>query len=302
MYRFLTAIIFTISQLQAASIVVIQGDHSPFGRKYFAGFSSLVREKILAYQYDGTKERALIQTIRQNHPDIVITIGDVPIERLAMSLPSTPFIVGDYYSDRLKNLPNTILLESRQPVEIAFQLGIQLVGGKKRFGTIYDPKYSLEAFQSLAKVANREKVRVSAIKVDQKSEVSSYMNAFKGKIDVFFIIRDATTNSETATNAIYAFTQENNIPVISLDPTHMSRGTLLTVSIDPIELGEQAWNVSKIILKERKIPILPQNIYGRELTLSLSVKKAEQFGVTPDRFHFFVKNTVSRGYGLRVVE
>ena len=297
----LSCLLLFISSSMASSIVVIQGDHSAFGRKYFAGFSSLVREKIVAFQYEKKKERALIREIRSRRPDLIVTIGKVPVERLVTYLPSTPFIVGDYYSSRLSKKPNVVLMENSLPVEAAFDLGQKILGNKKKIGTIYDPKYSESAFQSLAKHATSKKVDVAAIKVDTPEDAASFINAFQGKVDMFLAIRDATTSTQTASDAMFSFASKNNICVISLDPNHRSKGALLTLSIDPIELGEQAWNVAKIILVDKKIPQLPEKIHTSELTMSLSMGVASKAGISNENIMNFLGAATQAGYNVRLV-
>lgn len=299
-FGFFFCVAFTCSSF-AATIVVIQGNQTAFGRKYFSGFSSLVRERILAFQYEGPKEKLLINKIREIRPDLVVTIGQVPVERLVGYLPSTPMIVGDYTSTLLEQKANVVLMENQLPAEVAFDLGLQLLMGKKKLGTLYDPKYSQSVFQSFSTYASQKGVDVSAIKVDGPTEVPGVMAAFDGKIEAFLMIKDATTSSDEATSAIFHYMNQKNIPVISLDPNTETLGALLTVSVDPIDLGEQAWNVAKIILVDKKIPLMPTKTFVAELTVSLSFQAAEKAGLSKEHIYDFLKKSAAQGYKITAI-
>ncbi len=288
------------SHLWSASIVVVQGAHSDFGRKYFAGFSSLVREHIMAFQYEGEKELALIRKIREIHPDLVFVIGDVPIDRLSQSLPATPFILGDYYGSSLANKANVILMEANQPIEPTLDLGLKLLGTKKKIGTIYDPKHSQNVFDQLSNYAKTKGTSFSAIKVDRPQDVASFINAFEGKIEVFLAIRDNTLSHPISTQAIEQFGLRTKTPILSLEPSLNGAGAVMTVSIDPIELGAQAFNIAKIILVEKKIPLMNAGHEPSVINVAVSIEKALQHGLSLERVINFLRICAQEGYQVSV--
>jgi ABC-type uncharacterized transport system substrate-binding protein len=284
----------------ASTIVVIQGNTSPFGRKYFSGFSSLATDRVSAFLYDGKKEKPLLAQVQKLAPDLVVTIGEVPLSQLVMLLPATPFIVGDYYPSNLAKRANIVMMESELPVGSGLALFQALFPNRKTIGTIYDPKYSQGAVDSLVAYAGKLGLKVASIKVDSPNDVASYIQAFAGKVDLLYCMRDATTSNEGATKQIFAFSEQNNIPVISLDPDHIARGALMTVAVDPLELGEQAWGVARVILKEGKIPQLPVSVDPHEMTASISMKGLARFGVGADALFGFLQKGVKDGYSVRI--
>ena len=295
-------IAFFCKHVFASSIIVVQGNSSPFGQKYFAGFSSsAISERVSAFRYDGKKDKVLLSQVQKMAPDLILTIGEVPIGSLTALLPSTPFIVGDYYSTVVAKKANVVMMESALPVGVGVNLIHQLLPSRTTIGTIFNPKYSQTAVDSLVSASsNIPGLKVASIKIDSPKDLTSYLPAFSGKVDIFYFIRDITMSNETVVKEIYKFVEQNNIPVISQDPTHIEEGALLTISVDPIELGEQAWNVAKVILKEGKIPQMPVEIAPSELSVSLSLKAATRFGVEAETLSQFLQKTVKDNYSVRI--
>jgi hypothetical protein len=65
-------------------------------------------------------------------------------------------------------------------------------------------------------------------------------------------------------------------------------------------LGEQAWGVARVILKEGKIPQLPVSVDPHEMTASISMKGLARFGVGADALFGFLQKGVKDGYSVRI--
>src|SRR6266581_2414533 len=93
----LVGIFLTSTVVEAATVIVIQGNNSQFGRRFFCGFSSSATERISAFQYESKKEDALVARVKRIAPDLVFTLGEVPLPKLIPLIPNTPFLVGEYH-------------------------------------------------------------------------------------------------------------------------------------------------------------------------------------------------------------
>jgi ABC-type uncharacterized transport system substrate-binding protein len=297
----LSSFIVGMSAAIASSVVVLQGNASPFGRRYFAGFSSSVTERVTAFQYDANKEKQILAQVRKLTPDLILTIGEIPVAQLVALFPSTPIIVADYFASNVAKRANVIMMENELPVGYGLNMVASLFPARKTIGTLYNPKHSQNVLDALNAAAQKLGATVVPLKVETPGDVASFMPAFGGgKIDLFCFIRDATTTNESSVRQIYSFANKNNIPVLSLDPSHTEQGALLTISLDPIELGEQAWNVAKIILKEGKIPLMPVGTAAGELNVSMSFKSATKYGITADVLYTFLQKNLKEGFTIRM--
>lgn len=255
-----------------------------------------------AFQYNISKDRAILEQIKSLRPDLVVTIGKAPIEALVGMLPTTPFIVADYFSPALAKKANVVLMEQTPPTDAAIELLLKFLPAVKTIGIIYNPQYSQDTFNLLVQSATKKAIRIASIKASNPTDVGSYISAFIGKIDVYFSIRDITTSASNASDALFDFSKKNQIPVVSIDSNHQNRTALITLAIDPNQLGVSAWEVAKIILKDKKIPQLPTTIDPRELNLGISLSAVTMVPTGMQTLPKFLQETTDANYMVRVVK
>ncbi len=284
-----------------ATVVVIQGNNTTFGRRYFCGFTSAATERISAFQYEAKKEDALISRVKKLAPDLIFTLGEAPVEKLVALLPSTPFLVGGFHSTGLASKPNFVTLEKDLPIGAGLTLAQALFPNRKTVGTIYNPAQSADTFQTLVTLTGKMGLKIASLKVDSPSDVKAFISAFAGKVDLLYWIRDSTTATDTALDETYKFAQANNIPVISTDPSHLEKGALLSIGVDPFAMGEEAWKTAQVILKEGKIPKKPVSVGPGQMMVSLSLGTANHFGVDTDTLQKFLQTSIKENYSVKVL-
>lgn len=285
-----------------ANVLVLQGDMSDFGRKFFSGFSSATTESLKAFQYDASRDKAILDHIKTMRPDLILTIGKAPIEAMVSLLPSTPFVVADYFNPALGKKPNVVLMEQIPPTDAAVDLMLRFKPTVKNLGTIYNPQYSQDVFNLLVKSATKRGVRVASIKASNPADVAAYVSAFQGKIDAYFAIRDLSTSGAQAADAIFDFADKNQVPVVSLDPLHQNRPALVTLALDPIQLGVQAWEMAKVILREKKIPQVSGAVDPSELSLTVSMRAISFLPTGLATLPKFLQEATDQRFAVRVIQ
>jgi len=299
-FFFVLPLILVTLQASGASIVVLKSGDSPFHRKVFSGFSSAATEKVTGFRFDTNNSAALMAQVKKMAPDLILTIGSVPVRTIAEALPNTPLLVNQPMGDA-PSKPNILFLDEDQPIRYALTVTQNLFPNRKTVGTVYNPKLSQAAFDSLVKEAAKLNIRLASLKVDTASDAKTLISALSGKIDFFLWLRDTTTSDPTVIKAIEEFSAQNNVPVISSDPTHVRSGALLSVAYDPLDLGEQAWEVAKVILKDKKIPSNAGEKIEKAYTISLSLKTAAQYGIGSDALYAFFQKMLKSGSKIELL-
>ncbi len=300
LFPLFVALALTASSVSAATIVVLKAGDSAYGRRYFSGFSSLATEKVSAFRYDVGKDSALLAQIKKLAPDLIFAIGEVPLRKLADSFPATPIIASNQYGAAVAERANVVLMENDPPFKSGLSFVQSLFPTRKTVGTIYNPKLSEGQFDLLVAEAGKLGMRVASLKIDSPSDAKTLINAFVGKIDVFYLIRDITTSSAAALAAVYSFAEQNHIPVITHDPDQLVRGALMAVTGDPFKLGEQAWQTAKVILTEKKIPQMPVASDSSQEVVSISLKATARYGIGADPFYAFLTKALKDDYSVQV--
>ena len=284
----------------SASIVAIRAGDSPFINKYFSGFSASATDPVSAFQYDSKREKALFSKVKKLAPDLLFTIGAVPIKALADALPSTPIVVGANSSLDVKKRTNVVVLHDDYVAPRVLSLAQSLFPKRKTIGTIFNPSYSQSSFDAFVKEAAKLKVRVASLKVESPEDVEGFINAFSGKVDLIYWIRDTTTADPKALDALYNFANQNAVPVVSMDPGHLKRGAVMSIAIDAFQLGERAWEITKKIIEEGKFPKGPVRLEADQLLASFSLRAVDTFDIEDALLHTFLQTTVDRGYGIKI--
>jgi ABC-type uncharacterized transport system substrate-binding protein len=303
--RFLPALLISVVSLLpapagAATIVVLKAGDSPFLRRYFSGFSSLATERISAFRYDGGKDQPLLAQIKKLAPDLIFAIGEVPLRKLVDSFPATPIIASNQFGSAVASKANVVLMESDPPFKSGLSFIQSLFPGRKTVGTLYNPKLSQEQFDLLVSEAGKVGMRVASLKIDSPADAKTLINSFIGKIDLFYLVRDTTTSNDATLATVLGFADQNNIPVVSPDPDHLSRGALMAVASDPFKLGEEAWHTASVILKDKKIPQMPVTADSSQEVVSISLKASARYGIGADAFYAFLTRALKENYSVQL--
>lgn len=277
-------------------ILTIRNDQSTFSKQFFAGFSSSTPEKIIAFDFVGENGKLLSKKIKEISPDLVMTIGQLPIHTAITDLPSTPFLVSNLQSTSLENRNNVIMIH--HDISMAQKLSMLkfLFPKIKTIGTMYDPVFSAKEYESFALAATRLGLTALSIKVSSEKEVASYMQGLKDKIDSFYYISDQTTSGDQASTPLYEFLNQNQIPSLSSNFEHCGKGAVLTISPDPIRLGEKTWEAAHEILQAGKVQNKNVHLSEEEYILSASLQSLEKFKVEQKLIMEFTKQAVNRGW------
>lgn len=281
-------------------ILVIQKNVSEYSQRFISGFSSKSNEKITVMKYTENKGKQLSKLIQKSSPDLVLSIGDIPIYTAIAELPSIPFIVTNFYSLDLENRSNVILVEDRRPIYEEISMLKLLFPKLKTIGTMYNPDYSQKMFAELETAAKRLDMKIAPIKVSSENDIGTYISAFKGKIDAYYFISDNTTTNPKAVDELYAYTKENQIPVLSTQYSHISEGAILSISSDPIDLGARAWERAYQTINDGKISNRKIYLSPEELNLSISMSSLKPFNIDVKTLHTLLEQATDKGFTVTI--
>ena len=304
-YIISTVFLFTLLTFSSAfaagfEILVIQNDVTEFSQRFISGFSSKSNEKITVLKFTEKQGKYLAKEIKKRSPDLVLSIGDIPIYTAIAEFPSIPFIVANQYSLDLENRSNVILIEDRLPIYEEISMLKLLFPNIQTIGTAYNPDYTEKTYQELVQAAGRLGLKVSPLKVSSENDVGAYISAFKGKIDAFYLISDNTTTNPKSVEPLFDFMRQNKIPVLSTQYNHISEGALLSISSDPIVLGTTAWDRAYQTINDGKISNRKIFLSPEQLNLSVSMSALKQFNVDEKAFQQLLVQATDKGFTITV--
>jgi ABC-type uncharacterized transport system substrate-binding protein len=167
---------------------------------------------------------------------------------------------------------------------------------------MYNPDYAEKAYKELDQAGKRLGIKVAPIKVSSENDIGTYVSAFKGKVDAFYLISDNTTTNPKAIESLFNFTKENKIPVLSTQYNHIFQGAILSISSDPIILGSRAWDRAFQTMSDGKVSNRKIYLSANELSMSISVSATEIYKIESKKLVDLTKQATEKGFSVTYVK
>ena len=109
------------------------------------------------------------------------------------------------------------------------------------------------------------------------TEVITAAQSLMGRVDAIWIPTDNTVG--TALEAVVKVCEDNGVPVFIANPSHVGRGVVAAIGIDPYFLGREAGKIAARVLRGEN----PADIPVKKCPLSdlrVDLLAAEKMGVT----------------------
>jgi len=247
-----------------------------------AGFKSVCDAELTKVVLSNQEKINPSQLIQFNKPDLILAIGmdalakikeieDIPIIYMMVLNPQT-ITFGE------KNISGiSMTLPSGKQVTTL----LEVLPAVKRIGTLYNPDRTGNFIKGAVNAANNMGISLVAEKIQSTKEVPSALKNIQKKIDAFWMIPDITVYSPETIEFLLLFLLENQKPIISFSEKYVELGAVMSISVDPFDIGNQAGEMAKAILSnEGKRDV--QRIDARKAVIVINLKIAKRMGITID--------------------
>ena len=171
---------------------------------------------------------------------------------------------------------------------------LEVLPAVKRIGTLYNPDRTGNFIKGAVNAANNMGISLVAEKIQSTKEVPSALKNIQKKIDAFWMIPDITVYSPETIEFLLLFLLENQKPIISFSEKYVELGALMSISVDPFYIGNQAGEMAKAILSnEGKRDV--QRIDARKAVIVINLKIAKRMGITIDEKVLAKAKILSKG-------
>jgi putative ABC transport system substrate-binding protein len=188
-------------------------------------------------------EADLTRIIREEHPKLIIAVGDGAVE-LAANQRSTPVLY--MMALRPKQRPNLSGVGMlHDPVKY---LAVFNSMGSKRVGIVYDPSRSGNYLKRAQSAARRIGIDLVAREVRAPKETPAMLDSLRGKVDAVWMLPDITAVSPASTEAYFLFSQGQSVPVVTFAEVYLTMGGAIALGIDRYDIGRQLGEMSQSVL------------------------------------------------------
>lgn len=219
----------------------------------------------------------VLKAVRKARPDLVLAVGRdaLLIARRIKTIPVVYCMVLNPLS-LLAAETNVSGVSMNLAPEKQLRELLKTLPGPHDIALLYDPKETGTFVQELREAAAKTGVRLTARAVHQSREVPRLLDNMKNKADLFWMLPDITVITPETVEAILLFSLENNIPILTFSEKYLERGAMLSIGIDPFDIGRQAGEMAQIIFSGSK---QVQHIEARKALVTVNEKIAGKLGV-----------------------
>ena len=228
------------------------------------------------------KEKDVLKTINEIRPDMVLAVGRdaLLITRQIKTIPVVYCMVLNPLSilDGKKNISGVSmnLPPEKQLVEL-----LKVLPALHSIGLLYDPVQTGDFIQGLKSATSRTNVNLTATAVHRSGDVPGLLNTIKGKAGVFWMLPDITVLTPETFKSIQLFSLENKMPILTFSEKYLELGAMLSIGIDPYDVGVQAGEMTQNVFSGRNIR-QDQHVDARKALLSVNLEIAGKLGIVID--------------------
>ena len=248
-----------------------------------AGFKSVCDAEITKVVLSNRERIDPSRLVQSNQPDLILAIGmdaltkikdidDIPIIYMMVLNPQT-ITFGE------KNISGISMTLSPEKQVTTL---VEVLPGVKKIGTLYNPERNGNFIKEAVNAAHNMGISLVTEKLQSTKEVPSALKNIRSQIDAFWMIPDITVYSPETIEFLLLFLLENQKPIISFSEKYVEMGALLSISIDPFDIGNQAGEMAKTILFNNIGKRLAQRVDARKAVIVINLKIAKKMGIAID--------------------
>lgn len=175
--------------------------------------------------------------------NLVKTVRDVPV--IYAMVPHSPAL-----GPELKGLSGVSMYI---PPDRYIGSMLDVFQGAKRIGVIYDPRNSEAFIKEALQAAQARGVELLLRKAWRPADIPFLIDSMKGRIDVFWMLPDATVVNPETVKYLLLFSFLNKVPVFTFSKKYVEIGSAAGLCTLPFEIGMQAGEIARKVVAE-KIP------------------------------------------------
>lgn len=247
------------------------------------GFEHVYGSEVKRLFVSELKEKDVLKTIQEIRPDMVLAVGRDALlsARRITTIPVVYLMVLNPHSI-LAGEKNIIGISMNPPPEKQLSELLAVLPAANNIGLLYDPDQTGVFVQGARDAAEKMNVNLMATAVRRSRDVPLLLNNMKGKVSVFWMLPDITVITPETVESILLFSLENNVPILTFSEKYLEFGAMLSIGIDPFDIGCQAGEMAQKIFSGSGV-VGGQHVDARKALISINTKIAGKLGIYIDQ-------------------
>lgn len=260
-------------------ILVIQSVKIAPYEEALNGFISAQDQKIKQVVLTETQSFDIRDEIERTQPPLILAIGrdalmnvkdirDIPVIYIMVLSPN----------QILDNSQNFYGINMNVHPEKQLEAFIGAIPKLKNIGLIYNPDNTGELAEEAARAVEKKEVSLVIKKAEKAGDVVNALKGMAESINAFWMFPDVTLLTPESMELLLITSIEKEIPLLTFSTKYLEMGAILSVAVDPYDMGIQAGELAQKILagdnhKESRL------IFARKGVITLNKKVAGKIGI-----------------------
>lgn len=247
------------------------------------GFEHIIGSEVKRLLIADLKEKDVLKRIYEARPDMVLAVGRDAL-LIARRITTIPVVYCMVLNPRsiVSGEQNISGVSMNLPPEKQLGELLQVLPATRTVGLLYDPDQTGSFVQGVRDAAAKINVNLMATAVRRSRDVPLLLNTMKGKVGVFWMLPDITVITPETVESILLFSLENNIPILTFSEKYLELGAMLSIGIDPFDIGGQAGEMAQKLFSGSDGKDI-QRVDARKALVSVNLKIAGKLGITLDQ-------------------
>ncbi len=256
----------------AAQIVVVKSADYPHYNLALQGIQEISLEEVEVIDATELNPESISRKIRRLGPDIVVAMGPLALSGVGEINGDTAVVYCMVNNPHPYNARKNITGVSMEiPPSAQLDAFLKSLPHLKKIGLVYNRDRSGQ-FAKLAETAcmNRGLTLVPREVISPRETIPA-ITELRGRIDAFWMIPDAVVYYPEMARHLLLFSFNNRIPVLTFSPKYRKSGAIVSLEIDPLEMGRQAGKMVNAILTGRNVEDVPPQTASFSVNLNRKV-------------------------------
>jgi putative ABC transport system substrate-binding protein len=141
---------------------------------------------------------------------------------------------------------------------------------------LFNPDQTGPLVREASVAARQQGISLVLKPVHEPRKALARLDELRGKIDILWMLPDATIMNAEMIDAMLLFSFQQSVPVFSFSEKYVKMGAVAALAIDPQNMGKQAGEMAWSLLQDGKGPL---RVYASNPRLIVNSKVGAKLGV-----------------------
>lgn len=213
------------------------------------GYSSISKSKVQIVITSGVSDTEIAIKAHKLQPKMILVLGQDALakSRLITSIPIVYIMVLNpqpFYQGADNITGVSMLIDPGEQLS-KFRLFFPTI---KNIGVLFDPAKSEDFIGRAKRISYKFGIFLLPKVIHNPTEVASTISAIKDKVDALWMIPDTTVINLASIDSFLLTSINYHLPVLTFSSKYTEKGALISIEIDPFDIGRQAGEIYNMIM------------------------------------------------------